>query len=163
MLGEYTPYGDQSLQAPGPTCQRCHSWASLPRTKTSKRPSLLVAAAGAAVMVPPRFDQLLQVQPGLSLAGEQGVRRIIKLSYDEQRVNPSLRVAVRDNLQRAEQALDGLRRGGRREPRSTLRAYLWELQRFFGLRAKRVEVPASSVGRAQCFHLEVDVVFPRFS
>lgn len=89
------------------------------------------------------------------LAGRQGSRRIIKLSYDEQRIGTPLgqrdrREAV-PGLQASKQTTTSDRCGDR------LRLYLWELQRFFGLRTKRIKVPASSVGRAQCYHLEVDV------
>ena len=91
------------------------------------------------------------------LAGAQGVRRIVKFSYNEQRVNPSFRVAARDSLRRARRASDSAGSSGHGGTGSMMGAYWSELERFFGLRAKYVDVPASSVARAQCFHLEVIV------
>jgi len=86
------------------------------------------------------------------LPGRRDTRRIIKLSYDEQRSTTPIR-----QVNRRMKVLKPERWGILTRLYTTPRAYLWESQRFIGWRAKRIEVPASSIGRAQCYHLEVDV------
>lgn len=73
-------------------------------------------------------------------------RRVLKLSFEEQRLDTPLRPR---SAQLDRQTDDGWRHA--------LRVLRRQLERFLGLRAKRVELPAASVGRAQCYHVEVDV------
>lgn len=86
------------------------------------------------------------------LAGRRGTRRIVKLSYDEQRRSTPIRYVTKRRVSLREGRLERLARFY-----TASQTYWWETQRFLGLRAKRIEVPASSIGRAQCYHLEVDV------
>jgi hypothetical protein len=74
-----------------------------------------------------------------ALIGQPGSRRIIKLSFEEQRIDTTLSQSP------------STKRVGK------LGAYLRQIERFIGLRPKRIVLPASSVSRAQCYHLEVDV------
>lgn len=84
------------------------------------------------------------------LVGQQGTRRIIKLSYEEQRLSTPVK-------KKGQQDTESGSFEPRSLPNSNFGAYLWELQRFFGLRAKNIEIPATGIGLAQCYHLEVDV------
>jgi hypothetical protein len=84
------------------------------------------------------------------LVGQQGARRIIKLSYEEQRLSTPVKKKKQSDSELG--SFDP-----RSLPDSNFGAYLWELQRFFGLRAKNIEIPATGIGLAQCYHLEVDV------
>lgn len=81
------------------------------------------------------------------LEGRSGTRRIVKLSYDEQRLGTPLR-----DITTTSAAPRIVKR-----TRPTAQVLYREFQRFFAMRAKRIEVPAQGIGRAQCFHLEVAV------
>jgi hypothetical protein len=80
------------------------------------------------------------------LNGEPGSRRIVKMSFEERRKDTPITGDPNDGV-----SLPGHNAIGK------LRTALWQVQRFLGLRAKRIVLPASSVGRAECFHLEIDV------
>lgn len=80
------------------------------------------------------------------LKGEPGSRRIIKLSFEERRKDTPI----------TGDPDDGMSPSGHKVP-GTLRTFMWQVQRFLGWRAKRIVLPASSVSRAECFHLEIDV------
>src|SRR5258706_13107363 len=61
MLGSLviTPPRDSHPDQPllGAVCQMCQSALSVPRAKTSIRPSALIVATGSLVIVPPRDSQ----------------------------------------------------------------------------------------------------------
>jgi hypothetical protein len=82
------------------------------------------------------------------LMGEKGSRRIVKMSFEERRQDTPIAGGRDDGLSGA---TAGYRLPGK------LRTVIWQVQRFLGLRAKRIVLPAASIGRAQCFHLEIDV------